>query len=187
VTHKKLVGQVAIVTGAAGGIGGATARRFVAEGACVVLADVDKDRLMPLVEELDGSAVAARCDVGRSEDLEAAVDQALEAFGRLDVMVNNAAIGAAGPIAELREEDWTRMLNVNVGGVINGTRCAAAALRGHGGGSIVNVSSLATHRAMTGLGQRTTRHRPMPSEKSTAPWEWAQLGNRERLQPRRWC
>lgn len=149
----RLEGRVAIITGAAGGIGAATARAFLHEGAAVVLADLAEDRLDTLTDELGGRARAVRCDVGSPADVEAAVAVATDAFGRVDVVVNNAALGAAGAVADLHEDEWTRLLRINVGGAINGIRHGADAMRAHGeGGSIINVSSLAAHRAMAGLG-----------------------------------
>lgn len=149
----RLEGRVAIITGAAGGIGAATARAFLREGAAVVLADLAEERLEQLARELGANARAARCDVGSPTDIATAVSVATDAFGRVDVMVNNAALGSAGAVADLQEDEWARLLRINVGGAINGIGHGAAAMRAHGeGGSIINISSLAAHRAMAGLG-----------------------------------
>lgn len=147
----RLQGKVAIVTGAAHGIGAAAARRFLAEGARVVLADVSERGLTTLAGELGPAAVAVRCDVAAEDDVAAAVDRAVAAFGGLDIIFNNAAAGAGGRILEMDRADWDRVFAVNVGGVLNGIRAAVPALRERGGGAILNTSSVAGRCASPGI------------------------------------
>jgi 3alpha(or 20beta)-hydroxysteroid dehydrogenase len=147
----RLSGRVAIVTGAAYGIGAAIARRFVAEGACVVLADVAQAALDTLSAELGDHATAIRCDVAEGEDVAAAVACATQRFGGLDIVVNNAAVGSDVRLVDLEQQDWERVLSVGVGGVFHAIRYATPALRARGGGAFVNVSSMAGRRALYGM------------------------------------
>lgn len=144
----ELTGKVAVVTGAASGIGAATAEVFVEEGARVVLADVDVDAGTALAERLGGAAVFCRTDVADAESVQAAVDTAVSGFGGLHVMVNNAGIPSRmGPFLDDDFSDFSRVLGVNLLGVMLGTQRAARHMKDHGGGSIVNTSSIS---ALTG-------------------------------------
>src|SRR5437899_10489070 len=111
--------KVAFVTGASSGIGRATAVAFAREGASVVVADISEagiQETVRLIEDLGGRALAVRCDVARAEDVKAALDKALEAFGRLDFAFNNA--GVEQPItaaAEITEEEWNRIIRIKIG------------------------------------------------------------------------
>ncbi len=138
---------VAVVTGAAGGIGRETALRFAAEGARVVVADVDEEggaETVRLVTEAGGVAVFERCDVSASDEVAALVDGAVERWGRLDAVVNNAGVGGLrAPTAAYPEDDWARTLAVNAGGVFHGTKHALRHLVPAGRGSVVNVASVA--------------------------------------------
>ncbi|MBK7948028.1 MAG: SDR family oxidoreductase [Deltaproteobacteria bacterium] len=149
VSMGRLAGKVAIITGAARGTGEETARRFAAEGASVVLADV----LDALGESAaarigGGAAVYRRLDVTREQDWAEVVAFAEARFGRLDVLVNNAAILHMAPIETTRLEDWHRVVEVNQTGPFLGIRAAIDPMRRAGGGSIVNIASL---DAMVGL------------------------------------
>jgi NAD(P)-dependent dehydrogenase (short-subunit alcohol dehydrogenase family) len=139
-------GKVALVTGASSGIGRATARRLADEGARVTVAARRADRLEALVTDIaaaGGEAIAVETDVADRWSVDHSVAQTLEAFGQLDVAVNNAAsIGPIGPIAELSDEDWRQLMAVNVDGVFYCMRAQIAAMRESGGGSIVNVGSV---------------------------------------------
>lgn len=138
---------VAVVTGAASGIGRETALRFAAEGARVVAADVDEDggaETVRLAAEAGGAAVFARCDVSAPDEVAALVDGAVERWGRLDAVVNNAGVGGVrAPTAAYPEDDWTRTLAVNAGGVFHGTKHALRHMVPAGRGSVVNVASVA--------------------------------------------
>jgi NAD(P)-dependent dehydrogenase (short-subunit alcohol dehydrogenase family) len=148
---QRLQDRIAIVTGGASGIGAATARRFVDEGASVVVADLDVERAESVAAELGDAAVARRVDVGRENDVAAIVDDAIDRFGRLDVMVNNAGIlGAVGPIAEIDGAAWSRAIDVLLSSVFYGIKHAARVMIPQGSGAIVSTTSTAGIRA--GLG-----------------------------------
>jgi meso-butanediol dehydrogenase/(S,S)-butanediol dehydrogenase/diacetyl reductase len=134
--------RVVVVTGAASGIGAAAARRFWTEGARVVLADLDDDGLRHLGATLSGDRCVTRVvDVADPEQVDALIDAAIEAFGRLDVVVNNAGIAISGPLAEATSADWNRVMSVNAGGVFNGCRAAVGHLI-RTRGNIVNTASV---------------------------------------------
>jgi 3(or 17)beta-hydroxysteroid dehydrogenase len=142
----RVEGKVAIVTGGASGIGAATARLLAAEGAAVVVADVDRVRGEALVKEIGGGAVFAAHDV-RDEASWARLCADTEArFRKLDVLVNNAGIVLVANVEETTLEQWRRIHEVNAEGVFLGCKHAIPAMRRAGGGSIVNVSSLAALR-----------------------------------------
>lgn len=169
----RLANRTAIVTGAAGGIGKAIALRFAQEGASVIVADVTEEPReggLPTVDaifEAGGTAEFLKCDVTRSADLEAAVARAVELGGRLDVIVNNAAIGTDTPLHETSEEDFDRVMAVNAKGVFLGCRAAVRQMLGQKPqgdgevrGRIVNISSQhgmirAPHDFAYGVGKAT--------------------------------
>ena len=140
----RLEGKVAVITGGAAGIGFAYAKRFLAEGARVVVADIADPR--PAVDKLDtgGRALAVSTDVSDAASVRAMVAAALARFGRIDVLVNNAAVFATlkpQRFDEIPEAEWDRVMAVNVKGVWNCARAVAPAMRAQGGGRIVNVAS----------------------------------------------
>ncbi len=142
----KLDGKVAIVTGGASGIGRASALLFAQEGAKVVVADVDpKGR--EVAEEIaksGGTGTYVRTDVSKPEDVEALVREAVDAYGKLDVIFNNAGIeGEQRFTADCSVENWDRVLSINLKGVFLGMKYAIPALLKSGGGSIVNTASTA--------------------------------------------
>jgi NAD(P)-dependent dehydrogenase (short-subunit alcohol dehydrogenase family) len=141
----RLEGKVAIVTGGASGIGAATVRRFAAEGARVVVADVDADGGGRVAREVRAAGAVAdfhRTDVGVLADLEAAVAFAVERHGGLDVIHNNAARTGGGYTADIEPDVWEQSLRVMMTGVFYGVRAAIPAMLARGGGSIVNTSSV---------------------------------------------
>jgi len=139
----RLDGKVAVITGGASGIGEATARLFVAEGARVVIADIQDERGESLARTL-GDAVYQRTDVTREDDVRAAVGRATGDFGRLDCMYNNAGfIGTVGPVEEIPVEEWERTINVLLRGVFLGMKYAAPVMKAQGAGSIISTASVA--------------------------------------------
>jgi NAD(P)-dependent dehydrogenase (short-subunit alcohol dehydrogenase family) len=140
----RLAGKVALISGAARGMGAAEARLFAREGARVVLGDVldvEGHAVQAEIVAKGGEAVFTRLDVSRESDWEHAVGLAVQRFGKLDVLVNNAGIGAAGRVEDTTAEAWDRVMEVNAKGVFLGIRAAIPAMRRAGGGSIVNISS----------------------------------------------
>lgn len=157
----KLAGTVALVTGASSGIGAATARHLAEHGAAVALVARRKDRLVALAADIEcdgGAAIAIEADISDHTQAEAAVGQAVERFGRLDIVVNNAGLMLLGPVAGADAREWDRMIAVNVNGLLNTTHAAlphllAAAEDGpRGVADIVNVSSVAGRNASEGYG-----------------------------------
>jgi NAD(P)-dependent dehydrogenase (short-subunit alcohol dehydrogenase family) len=139
----RLAGKVAVVTGAALGLGCATAVRMVEEGARVALLDVLDAEGEALAARLGPAARYWRCEVSDEGQVEAAIEGAVAAFGRLDILVNNAGIsGPNKPTHELTEAEWDRVQAINVKGVFFGTKHAIAPMRRAGGGSIINLSSI---------------------------------------------
>lgn len=134
--------KVAVVTGAASGIGAATARRFIAEGASVVLADLAADAADALALELGGRAMPYVLDVTDQGAVEALMAAAVAQFGKLDIVFNNAGISSLGRIDEIDVETWHRVIDVDLNAVFYGCRAALAHLRNNGGGVIVNTASI---------------------------------------------
>jgi NAD(P)-dependent dehydrogenase (short-subunit alcohol dehydrogenase family) len=146
---QRLAGQVAIVTGGAQGIGGATARRLAEEGASVLIADIDDEaaeRNVQTIRAAGGTAAAVHADVGRHADIRAMVDEAVRRWGKLTILVNNAysPVGENrdGSAVEVSEEGWDRALAVLMKSVFLGVKYAVPAMEAAGGGSIVNVASV---------------------------------------------
>src|SRR5438876_5376037 len=155
-THGRadFTGKVAFVTGAASGIGRAAALAFAREGASVVVADVSEQgnqETARMIEESGGRTLALRCDVTRAEEVKAALDKAVEAFGRLDFAFNNAGVEQAiTATADLTEEEWDRIVGINLGGVFLCMKYEIPLMLKQGGGVIVNASSGAGVKGFAG-------------------------------------
>jgi NAD(P)-dependent dehydrogenase (short-subunit alcohol dehydrogenase family) len=143
--------KVALVTGAARGIGLATAKRFLADGWRVALLDIDGDNLQRTHKALNKPDVtlALTCDVSDAAGVPRALLDIKERFGRLDALVNNAGIAIFKPILDLTYEDWSRVLAVNLTGAFLCTQAAVPLMRDSGGGAIVNITSISGLRAST--------------------------------------
>jgi NAD(P)-dependent dehydrogenase (short-subunit alcohol dehydrogenase family) len=140
----RLAGKVALISGAARGMGAVEARMFAKEGARVVLGDIleaEGRQVEAEIKAAGGDAVFVRLDVTREEDWQEAVGTAVNRFGRLDVLVNNAGIGGPGRVEDTSVEAWNSVMDVNAKGVFLGTKAAIPAMRRAGGGSIINISS----------------------------------------------
>jgi NAD(P)-dependent dehydrogenase (short-subunit alcohol dehydrogenase family) len=148
----ELAGKVAVVTGGASGIGRASVERFAAEGARVVIADIDADAGQELVASLGDVAAFKRTDVSSADDVQELVDFTVECFGGLHVMFNNAGVASA-MTRFLHDDlsDFTRVVDINVLGVLLGCQRAALHMKANGGGSIINTSSTAGINAGSGL------------------------------------
>jgi NAD(P)-dependent dehydrogenase (short-subunit alcohol dehydrogenase family) len=139
---SRLQHKVCIITGAAAGIGLAAARRFVQEGAKVLLTDIDASGGQRAAQELGACAAFLRHDAASADDWTAVYAEAKRLWGRVDVVVNNAGIAPLGTIETLTPQDWQKTLDVNLTGVMIGTQMAIAQMKDSGGGSIVNVASI---------------------------------------------
>ncbi len=147
----RLSGKTAVITGAASGIGAASARRFVKEGCRVVLGDIQQDKGNALCQELGSAVVFAKCDVTKEEEVAGLIDLAVKEFGQLDIMFNNAGIvGAVGPIDTAIAEEWSATLDILLNGVFYGMKHAARVMKPRGTGSIISMTS--TAGLMGGLG-----------------------------------
>ena len=149
----KLDGTVAVVTGASAGIGEATALALAEAGASVVVTARRKERLEALakrIREVGGTALVHAADVASLEDVHALADATREAFGRIDVLVNNAGLMPLSPMKEGRIEDWTRMVDVNVKGVLHCIHAMLPTMLEQKSGHVVNVGSLAGRRPFPG-------------------------------------
>ncbi len=141
-----MTGKTVLITGASRGIGAAAAREFAAAGANVALTARSEDAIAELAGEIGDRALAIPCDVSRFWEVSAAVDAAVQTFGGLDVLINNA--GAVEPIAHLEASDpeaWGHVIDINPKGVYHGMRAALPVMRSAGGGTILTVSSGAAH------------------------------------------
>jgi 3alpha(or 20beta)-hydroxysteroid dehydrogenase len=138
----RVQGKVALLSGGARNIGGATARMLVAEGASVVISDVLDDEGAALADELGPAATYVHLDVTSNEDWRAAVELTTSTYGGLHVLFNNAGIFNGGQLQRYKREQWQQMLDVNLTGAFLGCRAAADAMIASGGGSIINTSSI---------------------------------------------
>lgn len=149
---RRMAGKTCIVTGAASGIGRAIARRLAAEGAFVLVADITEQPIegglptLAAIEAEGGEARFVNCDVSRTEQVDALVAEAVRWQGRLDVLVNNACIRHARPLADMEDADWQRLLDINLGGAFRASRAAVRQMRTQAvvdevRGRIVNLSS----------------------------------------------
>ncbi|PSQ10754.1 oxidoreductase [Halobacteriales archaeon QS_7_68_65] len=154
-TVGELDGKTALVTGASSGIGAATAETLAAEGASVSLAARRTDRLDDLAERIEasgGEALSITADVTEEAEIEAMIETTTDAFGGLDVLVNNAGVMLLAPVARADTDDWRRMVSVNLTGLMNTTHTALPALKEGEPGHVVNVSSDARRGPGVGFG-----------------------------------
>lgn len=172
----ELEGKRALVTGAATGIGREIAAVFVELGAQVMLSDIQEEAVGKAAAELGAAAV--RCDVTVSADVERAVQATVEAFGGIDIVVNNPGIAVVSTLVDLTEEDLDRILAVNLKGVFFGIKHGAPAIIGSGGGAIVNIASVAGLGAIPLLGAYNATKAGVVSLTQTAAVELRDAGVR---------
>lgn len=155
-------GKVIVITGASSGLGEAAARHLSAQGAHLVLGARRTDRLRQLVDELNGPerrALAVATDVTVLADVKRLVDTAVDTLGRIDVMVNNAGLMPLSPLERLKVDDWDRMIDVNLKGVLYGVAAALPHMQRQMSGQFVNVASVAGHKVMVnGAVYSATKH-----------------------------
>jgi len=175
-----LQGQTAVVTGGAQGLGLAIATRFIAEGARVVLGDLDLDATKAAAASLGGDdvAIAVRCDVTSGDDVEALVNAAVERFGSLDIMVNNAGITRDATMRKMTEEQFDQVIAVHLKGTWNGLRKAATIMRENKSGKIINMSSLSGKVGLVGQTNYSAAKAGIVGMTKAAAKELAHLGIR---------
>ena len=137
----RLQGKTAVITGGAAGIGRATARLFVREGARIIIADLDFEAARRACEEIGPAATPARCDVAVATQCRDLIALAEKHFGKLDILINNAGLGALGSVVTTEEETLDRLMDVNIKGVFMCSKYAVPLMAKHGGGVIVNTAS----------------------------------------------
>jgi NADP-dependent 3-hydroxy acid dehydrogenase YdfG len=147
-------GKVVVVTGASSGLGEATARFLSAQGASVVLGARRVDRIQSLADELTasgGKALAVATDVTQRDQVQKLVDAAVQTYGRVDVIINNAGLMPQAPLERLKVDEWDRMIDVNIKGVLYGIAAALPYMKQQKAGHFINVSSVAGHRVGPGF------------------------------------
>lgn len=151
--NRALEGKVVVITGASSGLGEAAARMLAAQGASVVLGARRVERIQALADELNragGKALAIQTDVTRVEQVQRLVDAAVQTYGRIDVILNNAGLMPNSPIERLKIDDWDRTIDVNIKGVLYGIAAALPYMKAQQSGQIINVSSVAGTKVRAG-------------------------------------
>lgn len=179
---SKLEGRVAVITGAGSGIGRATARLFASEGATLVIADVDEKGGKETVDEIvtaGGAANFVRTDVSQAAEVEALMQAALDAHGRLDIIFNNAGVeGEQARTADCSLENWQQVISINLNGVFHGLKYGIPALLRMGGGSIINTASTAGMNGYPGMPAYSASKAGVIQLTKTAAAEYARKGIR---------
>ena len=150
---NNIAGKVVVITGASSGLGEATARLLSAQGASVVLGARRVERIQSIANELTnsgGKALAIQTDVTQYEQVKRLADAAVQTYGHLDVMLNNAGLMPHSPLERLKIDDWNRMIDVNIKGVLYGIAAALPFMKQQKKGHIINVSSVAGHKVRPG-------------------------------------
>jgi NADP-dependent 3-hydroxy acid dehydrogenase YdfG len=151
--NNNIEGKVVVITGASSGLGEATARHLSARGAIVVLGARRAERIQALTEELNkngGKALAVPTDVTERNQVKQLVDKAVQTYGRIDVIINNAGLMPASLLERLKVDDWNQMIDVNIKGVLNGIAAVLPYMQEQKSGHVINVSSVAGHKVRPG-------------------------------------
>ncbi|WP_010250845.1 SDR family NAD(P)-dependent oxidoreductase [Myroides injenensis] len=176
---KVLENKVAIVTGAASGIGKCIAELFVKEGAKVVVSDWNETEGQKVADALGANAIFIKADASNAQDNERLVQQTVDKFGKLDIAINNAGIvGAFAVTGEYGVEDWDKVINVNLNGVFYGMRYQLPAMLKNGGGSIVNISSILAEVGVANSAAYCAAKHGVNGLTKTAAWEYGTKGIR---------
>lgn len=173
--------KVVIITGATSGIGKATALKFGQAGAKVVVSgrrESEGQSVADLIKADGGEATFVRADVANEDDVKALVAKAVETYGRLDVAFNNAGVEQVGPFAEVTQDDYQRLFDINVWGVLSSMKHEIPAMLKNGGGSIINTSSIGGHIGMAGLSIYIASKHAVEGLTKTAALEYAKEGIR---------
>ncbi|MCF6224488.1 MAG: SDR family oxidoreductase [Flavobacteriaceae bacterium] len=147
---KRLNKKIAIITGAADGIGLAITRAFTEEGAIVVMADINENKCKEEADKLVAkgkTALAVRCDVGNTKSVQALIKTCVDHYEKIDILVNNAAVSISGNITDMPEEDWDMIMNINLKSVFRCTQACMSYMLANKKGSIINLSSTQAHRS----------------------------------------
>jgi NADP-dependent 3-hydroxy acid dehydrogenase YdfG len=170
--NNKIEGKVVVITGASSGLGESTAWLLSAQGASVVLGARRVDRLRSLVDELTGSggkALSVSTDVTYLDQVKKLVDAAVQTYGRIDVMINNAGLMPQSPLERLKVDEWNQLIDVNIKGVLYGIAAALPYMKQQKAGHIINVSSVAGHKVGPGFAvYAATKHAVGPYRKGCA-------------------
>ncbi len=145
--ENNITGKVIVITGASSGLGETTARHLASKGANVVLGARREERLKVISEEINaqakGKAIFVKTDVTQKEQVQSLIDKAVDAFGKIDVMVNNAGLMSIAPMSEVKVDEWDRMIDINVKGVLYGVASALPVFQKQESGHFINISSVA--------------------------------------------
>ncbi|MFG2442743.1 3-oxoacyl-ACP reductase FabG [Nocardia fluminea] len=179
-TGPLLADKTAVITGAAQGIGYAIAERFIAEGARVIIGDIDGAAAEAAADKLGGATVArgVRCDVTVADEVQALLDAAAESFSPVDVMINNAGITRDATMRKMTEDQFDQVIAVHLKGTWNGTRLAGAVMRERGNGAIINMSSLSGKIGLPGQTNYSAAKAGIVGLSKAAAKELAHLGVR---------
>ncbi|MDI4646877.1 SDR family NAD(P)-dependent oxidoreductase [Cohnella hashimotonis] len=177
----RLENKVAIITGAAGGMGKADALLFAQEGAKVAITDLQEEKLQEVVKEIEasgGTAIGFKHNVASEEDWSRIVAEVVKAFGKIDILVNNAGISNATPFLEMTAESWDKTMSINVSSVFYGQKHVIPHMIEAGGGSIVNISSIAGLTGGSGAGPYTASKGAVRMLTKATAVDYAQFGIR---------